>query len=412
MTSTTSKSALHHKFHPPLAKVAKEKTSFDEHVLQITVGAKTEQVVRASFVQLAFTLSGVAGVCFLKKNVEDVWTIARDCPSSGRLPKWSEFTDLMSEKCESISRTTNVQAEAIDSEGLQGLLSPIHCRGAEPEIMMLVMGSQKSAILATAPMQKIAAALSLWLNGRSAADSDWQVYALGAIVELVGKVEKQKNLKAATEETANLLANRLSCNSVVIGLQKHGRMKVAAVSGVSKLDRGSESGRNYLQTLVESATRREPGLFPAEDVDNNHLLQAHKQLAATTHSEMVYSQPLITEDDDVYGAIVFTGPRASFESTKIQRFGDAAAPAITSALEVVSKVRQNCVAAICSVSFRRPDSVRSCRSRRLCQSRRSTGRNGWPHDELGVGRCDCGATTVYPHTRNRAQRSQHRQNGR
>ena len=350
MTTTSSKkTALHHKFHPPMAKVAKDKPSFDELVLQVTVGGKTEQAVRSAFIQLAFTLSGIAGVCFLKRNVEDIWTLSRDSPSSGRLPKWGEFVELMSEKCESIAQGSSVQTETITPDGLQGLLAPIHRRGGESEIMMLVVASQKDAILATAPMQKISAALELWLNSRSAADSDWQVYALAAIVELVGKLEKQKNLKSAAEETANLLANRLSCNSVVVGLEKHGRMKVAAVSGVSKLDRGSESGINYLQTLVESSTRREPALFPATDVDNNHLLQAHKQLAGTTHAEAVFSQPLITSDDEVFGAIVFTGPKASFDSTQIQRFSDAAAPAITSALQVVSKVRQNWIARIFSI---------------------------------------------------------------
>ena len=58
-----------------------------------------------------------------------------------------------------------------------------------------------------ATSQKLSASMQLWLNGRNAADSDWQVYALGAIIELVAKIENQPTIKSACEEAANLLAN-------------------------------------------------------------------------------------------------------------------------------------------------------------------------------------------------------------
>ena len=306
-----------------------------------TIGSKSEQAIRSGLIQLAFTMGGVAGVCFLKKDVEDQWTLNRQSPASGRLPKWPEFIEAMSDTCETMAETSNVQTESLPEDDLHGLFAPIQSRGTQSEIMLIVMASQKDAIMATASAQKLSAAMTLWLNGRAAADSDWQVHALGAVVELVGKLEKQSDLKSASEETANLLANRLGCNAVAVGLQKRGTMKLMAISGVSKLDRGSESSRNYLQTLVESSTRREAGMFPAVDPDNNHLLQAHKQLAGTTHAEAVFSHPLITEDDEVFGAVVITGPKTAFEGTQIERFSDAAAPAITSALQVVSKVRSN-----------------------------------------------------------------------
>lgn len=339
-TTSSSTQALHHRFDPPQGK-AKAKQSFDEKVLLAAIGSKSEQQIRSTLIQLAFSISGVAGACFLKKDVEDQWTLARDCPAAGRQPKWASFAEAMTEKCDSLSQTSNVQAERIPDTELHGLFAPIRCRGNQTEIMMLTMASQKDAILGTSAAQKLSAAMLLWLNGRAAADSDWQVHALAAVVELVGKLEKQTNLKTASEETANQLANQLGCNAVAIGLLKRGRMKLMAVSGVSKLDRGSESSRNYLQALVESSTRREAGLFPTEDVENNHLLQAHKQLAGSTHAEAVFSQPLITEEDEVFGSIVITGRKASFNSTQIQRFSDAAAPAITSSLQVVSKVRRN-----------------------------------------------------------------------
>ena len=341
MRTTSSKSALHHKFHPGtgIGKVAS--VSLDEQLLQAVVSTQHEIALRQKMIKLAFTLQGTAGVCFLRKDIEDEWTLARDAPSSGRLPDWREFSESLSEKCETLALSSNVQTEALPDGKLFGVLAPIHSRSGQSEIMLVAMASQKAAVLATSDMQKITAALGLWINNNNAADSDWQVHALAAVIELVAKVEKQSNLKAAAEETANLLANRLGCNAVAVGLQKNNQMKLKAISGISKIDHGSETSRNFLQALVESATRQEPGMHPAVDVDNNHLLQAHKQLAASTHCEAVYSHPLLTEDEEAFGAIVFTGAKSLVESTQLQRFNEAAAPAITSALQIVGKVKQN-----------------------------------------------------------------------
>ena len=177
-------------------------------------------------IHLAFSLKGTAGVCFLRKDIEDEWTLARDLPSKGRLPDWREFSESLSEKCETLSLSANVQTEALPDGKLFGVLAPIWSRSSQPEIMLVAMASQKAAVLATSDMQKITSALGLWINNNNAADADWQVHALAAVIELVAKVEKQTNLKAAAEETANLLANRLGCNAVAVGLQKNQRMRL------------------------------------------------------------------------------------------------------------------------------------------------------------------------------------------
>ena len=147
--------------------------------------------------------------------------------------------------------------------------------------------------MAVQTLQKMTRAIELWQNGRDSADADWQVVALAAIVEIVAKLEKQETNKAAAEELANLLANRLGCSSVAVGLMQNRKMKLSAISGVGKIDQGSASSVNYLQTMVESVTRKRPGLFPAINDDNNFLLQAHRQLASTIQSESVFSIPCL-----------------------------------------------------------------------------------------------------------------------
>jgi len=102
--------------------------------------------------------------------------------------------------------------------------------------------------------QKLAASMQMWLNGRNAVDADWQVHALGAIIELIGKIENKPTVKSAAEE-----ANRIGCNSVAIGLNRGHKLRIEAISGVSKIDKGSDLSQNYLQALVESVTRKQPG---------------------------------------------------------------------------------------------------------------------------------------------------------
>jgi multidrug resistance efflux pump len=156
----------------------------------------------------------------------------------------------------------------------------------------------------------------------------------------VGKVESQETNKEAAEEVANLLANRTGCDSVAVGRYSKNRMQLEAISGVGKIDQGSDTSRDYLQVLVESATRKRSGLFPAIKQDNNFLLQAHKQLAAATKSAAVYSCPLVGDDDQIVGAVVFTGERELLSSSQFHRFNDAAALPLARSLCIVNKVKQ------------------------------------------------------------------------
>ena len=338
-STTTSNQALHKKFHPSHKK--KVGPSDDQQILQAIVTSPEEPLLRGRLIQIAMAQKGAAGVCFLKKDIQDLWTLSPESPKSGRLPDWSLFPDQMGEKCENVSRTHSIQTEAIPDTKLFALFAPIRARGCDPEILMLVVTSQKDAVLASATIQKMVGSLGLWLASKGATDADWQVMSMAAIVELVGKIEKKTNQKDGAQEASNLIANRLGCHSVAIGLlDENNKMKIKAISGIAKVDRGSETSRNYLQTLVESSVRKTPGLFPATDTENNHLLQAHKQLASLIHAESVFSQPLLTEDEEAFGAIVVTGPGELLQSNHVQRFCDTSAPAITSSLQVVGKIRE------------------------------------------------------------------------
>ena len=315
----------------------------DQQILQIISGRFDEKVVRIKFAKLALSINGVVGCCYLARNEQDLWMPSVVAPTVGRIPERRAFAEAFSEKCEEFAKSGNVQtAKLVTLEGMFGVFAPIRPRNSAPEIILLVVQSQRDALLAAQAAQKIAAAIQLWLNGRDSADAEWQVRALASIVELVARIENQETNKSAAEELANLLANRLGCNTVAVGLLKKNRMRLEAISGVSKLDQGTNASQGYLQTLVESATRKQPGVFPPHDHDNdnNFLLQAHKQLAATIQAESIASFPLIDDSDETIGAVVMSGPRNILGSSQLQRFNETAAPPLANTLRIVNKVKQ------------------------------------------------------------------------
>ena len=344
VTGGASKVALHQKTKPlakPLAKTQMLGKSVDEQILQIVSGKLGEKVVRTKFIQMTLSIPGVVGACYVSQDAQDQWAPAVTTPTAGRVPDRQQFAEHFSEKCDQFVTTGNVQTAALPWMGnLYGLFAPIRPRNSKAEFLFIVMQTQSAALLATQTAQKIVQASELWLNGRDSADAEWQVRALAAIVELVAKIESQETSKSAAEELANLLANRLNCSSVAVGLRQNDKMKLTAISGVGKIDQGSVSSREYLQAMVESETRKRAGLFPAIDDENNFLLQAHRQLAAVVQAEAVYSTPLYTSTDECISAIVFTGDRGMLSSGQFRRFVDTAAPSIVSSMAVVNKVKQ------------------------------------------------------------------------
>ncbi len=343
----TDKVAIHNKVTrlESAAKTAKSST-VDQQILQAIVGQSTELLVRAALVKIALKEAKAAGVCFVEKTESDLWVPSKKTPSAGRLPDTDKFTAELTEKCDDFEKSFSVQTLKLEfMNGLMGFFMPIQPKPNERQLMMLIAPASCDVILATTVLQKVASSFQLWLNGQTAKDANWQVDSLSSIIELVSRIENQKNSKRAAEETANCLADRLGCSSVAVGLlNKRNRMKLRAISGVAKIDKSSDSTRNYLQSLVDSVTRQSPGLFPAVDEDNNFLLQSHRQLASTIQAESVFSHPIVTEDEEVVGAIVYAGPKDTLSSSQFDRFTMASAPGIANAIRVVSKLKTGVIA--------------------------------------------------------------------
>ncbi len=282
---------------------------------------------------------GVGGCHLIRKN--NKWQLDTN-NKLGRIPN---ELDLIEEHGGSLDEMFGANNPTVMKLNCLDELPAIFCRvaaiGAEPELLMLVLPDQSKSANAVEVANKVTAATGIILKGQFALESEWQIQTLAAIIELVGRVESVETQKSASETLVNELTRNLNCNSVAVATMPKGRLKVQAVSGIHKLDRGSATHQNYLQALRESFLREELGVFPAVEQKNDHLLMAHKQLASVIQTEAVISQPLVTNDGEEIGAWLFTGPKEMIQSERFSRFVEAASMPVADALQVSHRAQKS-----------------------------------------------------------------------
>jgi len=338
--ASTTPTPLHRKFtrSAPSQKRGAESSNrgtpapnLEQQTLAVVSSAASEEEKLAGLLQLAIGTSGGIGG-FFAVRAEEQWYLSRQRAKIGKIPAPSFFDQAFSQKCESFLESNEIQTWVCETlEGILMFSVPLR-RGENPELMLILATTQTPVVQATQNLSRISAAMRLWLGAAEARDANWQVESLASIIAIVSQIETCPTLDAAAEEAVNLMANQLSITSAAIGAIDGGAVRLKAISGVSKLDAGSKTGLSWLQSMVESQHRKQPGVFPAIDDENNFLLQAHRRLAADLQAESVFSQPLISEDEELVGVIVFAGQANVLSSDAFHRFNATAAPPLAAAI--------------------------------------------------------------------------------
>ena len=216
-------------------------------------------------------------------------------------------------------------------------LTPIRAAACEPEILIQIHKDQSNAAKAFSRLRPVVDALSIWMERQYVSESVWQVSSLASIVELVGKIESSATIKDASNSLVNELTRGLGCETVAIAVYRKGKLAVQAISGLQKVDSTSKTCLAYLQALQESTIRDQQAIYPAMDSENDHLLIAHKQLAATIQNEAVISQTLVNTNGDTVGAWVFTGNRNLIQNERMNRFVSTASPSVADSCSILAR---------------------------------------------------------------------------
>ncbi|QEG24332.1 efflux RND transporter periplasmic adaptor subunit [Mariniblastus fucicola] len=334
-TSHSTQVPLHKKFSRQVSKSKhkqKPQPNLEQQALAIISAGTSEFQVLSGLLQLAIgSVGGIGG--FVAAQSQEHWYLSKQKPTIGKIPSASFFDEGFSQQCETFLRSGEIQTWACETlEGVLMFSIPLNRDEDAAELMLILSTTEASIVESTQRLTRIASAMRLWINANAAQDANWQVHSLASIIAMVSQIETRETLNLAAEETANLMANHLPVASAAIGMLDRHLMTLKAISGVSKMDPGSEISRSWLQAMVESQTRKQPGLFPAVDQENNFLLQSHRRLASNLQAEAAFSQPLVAEDGEEIGSIVFVGEQSQLQSESFQRFVATSAPALAAAL--------------------------------------------------------------------------------
>ena len=333
---------LHAKVRPQSSK-ANDGVSLDTELLKITASDLSEPLARQSYRKLMMLSSGGLGACHLTKSGGQ-WKLMAD-GKTGRAPK-PEDLESLEEICDQVYSDGKAQVMSLEClGGLQGILAPIQVPGQQVELLLLVNKANGNTTRSLNVVQHVVTAMKLWLGRKSAAEATWQVGSLASIIELVGKIETSATVDAAAEEVVNSTLRRTGASVAAIAFRKNSKsnadLKLAAVSGVQKLDHSSQISSDYLQTLIESSIRGEQAICPALDVNNDHMLCAHQQALVALQEQAIISQTLITSDGVEVGVWCFAGMQTVIHQPGMSRFVAAASPHVADAIQLLRRAEKS-----------------------------------------------------------------------
>ena len=310
--------------------------NLEQQLWQIVSSGQSDSQVRKSLRQLVMGASDAIGICHVASVGEQIWEI--DASSVlGRVPANESFRDNLIPACESaVARqsTQIVRPESLPTA--QALLLPILNFGSRPEGLLTLIPSEADWASTIPVLEEIAKALQIWKKSIQSTKAEWKLNSLATIVELVSKLEECVDRQNAAEVLANELARHLDC-TVAVGILRKKRPRLAAVSNATQFSRGTRQTWAIQQVLNESLLREDDGSYPIEDSAEEMLLLAHKQAVAVLQVDAVRSKKLSTRNSKSVGYLVLAGDREVIQSSRLQKFLDASAPSVASALDVVKR---------------------------------------------------------------------------
>jgi len=322
---------------PPVPELLKR---LDSELLAITTTKLTEVQARERFRKLLITVVQGVGACHVRRDEDGDWDV-KPAHSDGRVPRRHDFVTTLNQICDLALDSGKTQIRKLQIPETMGLFAPVNITGISSEVLLLVAPESHDVALLLNVLQRVCASLRLLLSGQQAKATDWKLRSLAMIMELCGSMEHCDSVNDASEELSNELARAMGCSMVAVGLQRKRNMDLVSVSGLTKVEKSSETGRALLETLIESRTRACAGVFPPKSEENSHLLIAHKRLARVCNSDAIFSQPLETESGESVGAIVLAGSKTVVLDKKVSRFMSAAAPRFSSSLAVLGRAEKH-----------------------------------------------------------------------
>ena len=169
---------------------------------------------------------------------------------------------------------------------------------------------------------------------------DFEVNATSAILELTTDIKAATDLRSAVYALANGLQNHLQCEQVAIGLQKHGTVRLQALSGQSQFNRRTEVVHALEAAFAETVLRDDVSSFPTAET-GRHCSLAHGQLADLSRADSIVSCPLKSKSGTTIGVATIVGSAPEMSGRQLHNLADCLIEPAGSALELVRRAEGN-----------------------------------------------------------------------
>lgn len=151
-----------------------------------------------------------------------------------------------------------------------------------------------------------------------------------ALVELISHLDQCRDIEDGAGRLSRELQRYLQADRVMVGFCEDDSVSCTLISdtGQETIHHGSEDTRLIQALMEESVGREAASLWPPEDSENRHALQAHAQLANRLKCRAIAACPLTTEKGRTIGAIAASYGLLSIEDEHLTGAADPGSPPI------------------------------------------------------------------------------------
>lgn len=171
-----------------------------------------------------------------------------------------------------------------------------------------------------------------------------RVAAMAAVIDLIDRIAACRSISIACHQMASALRQYLECREVYIALplDRNGRLRVIAVSGINHRPLDSEPCEIAEGASEEAALRQRPGVWPPDNQDRGGL-SIHRRLCDAVQAVQIVSVPLIDDHNMIRGVWILVFDERN-DSPEKQMFLRIASAPIASLLVVLSRAEPHWLA--------------------------------------------------------------------
>ncbi|MAD81222.1 MAG: hypothetical protein CMJ50_10315 [Planctomycetaceae bacterium] len=263
------------------------------------------------------------------------------------------FYQQLTSACHTACRTGELDVRRWATPPRMIVAAPIPLRGSDPEAIGVVFSENNSTPHDMMLVQMVVSHIMLWHVMTGGRELDSNARDSAALVELLDQVTPATSLRQACYSLVGELKEYLKCKRVAVGLRPggKGRCRLAAISGVTRFDKQSQTVRAFESAMDEAVLHDAVTRWPSINDAYRHPALAHRRLCALEDTQAAVSVPLRNNDGNAVGALIVLADVAE-SLTAAERFLQTAESSLATSLAVVQRLEGGWLAQLARTAAR------------------------------------------------------------